>query len=218
MTSHAFSLMSLVLAAGALGAASTGCSDPGKTGSTGGATTTSTGGTSTGGSTTGGSTTGGTAGSGGAGATGGATGGTGASSSSSSAGSTCSGGAPSCSSTEDCPLPANDCLDVTCEAGCCGTKNKPAGQGCGDGDAMVCNAGGACVECLSAANCNLASCSGGTFTAAGTCDASGSCVAGAQTNCLATNQVCDTVLGCVQCDVDGDCGAGKTCQADHTCK
>jgi hypothetical protein len=43
------------------------------------------------------------------------------------------------------------------------------------------------------------------FTDADSCDGAGSCVTGTATDCAASGDVCDPVLGCVQCTVDLDC-------------
>src|SRR5207248_1846199 len=85
------------------------------------------------------------------------------------------------------------------------------GGTCGASD---CNAGtGACVYPSGSTSCGSASCSGSTFTPAGTCNGSGSCTAGTAAPC-AGNFTCATATACnTTCNVATNAG----CDATHYC-
>ena len=137
-----------------------------------------------------------------------------------------------CNATKGCVQcnAAGDCAG----AGCTGTVFNPA-QTCNPSNACVagamtdcsttatkaCNAAKGCVQCNVAGDCAAAGCTGTVFNAAQTCNPSNACVAGAMTDCMTIGQVCNATVGCVQCNVGGDCAAamcnGTVFTAAQTC-
>lgn len=75
----------------------------------------------------------------------------------------------------------------------------------------VCNpADGACVECVTAADCDDSdACTTDTCDSNGCTNATITCDSG----------VCDSTLGCVECLADSDCATGEVCNTtSHTCE
>jgi hypothetical protein len=122
------------------------------------------------------------------------------------------------------PCTAND----ECSSGICGTTGTgnccnamcATGGVCG---ATGCDGSGACAYPLAGTACGAGpSCNGTVFTAPGACDGLGTCAGGTATDCAASGNVCDSVLGCVQCVTDFDClavnDAGVLTCMNNTCQ
>ncbi|HVY40843.1 MAG TPA: hypothetical protein VHM31_23050 [Polyangia bacterium] len=78
-----------------------------------------------------------------------------------------------------------------------------------------CDGAGSCQLYAKGTTCKGASCAGGTFTAAATCDGAGTCGAATTTACL---PFACTAAGCkTTCMTDTDCTAPSVCQGG-TCK
>jgi hypothetical protein len=87
---------------------------------------------------------------------------------------------------------------------CCAAQCGPAGGTCGATD---CDATGACV--YPTTSCSLASCSGSTFTPAGTCNGQGGCAPGTPAPC-AGGLACGSGTACLtHCSADGDCASNS---------
>jgi hypothetical protein len=204
-------LTAILLAAGTLAGAVSGCEliasvDRTKLpGATGGASTT----TGSGGTTTSTMATGGT---GGMGGTGGLP-------------SLCGVGSKTCMADSACPTPSSKCILPFCVGGCCSTKNAVKGTACTDNGGNVCNGDGTCIGCFMASDCPAT----GTVCKTNTCDMTahtcGSTSAPVGVAC--TNDggvVCDGKGGCTpsHCmdgtqdadETDVDCGGscGPTCK------
>jgi hypothetical protein len=84
----------------------------------------------------------------------------------------------------------------------------------GDG---LCNGAGACRPSPTATACRKASCAGGVFTPAASCDGKGTCPAATTSKC--DPYICDTVgLSCTStCTKNADCAVGLTCLAGNQC-
>ncbi len=136
----------------------------------------------------------------------GPTGGTGGSSATTTTSSTAGGGGTAgagggCAAPGDCSV-ASECLDPTCVAGACGSAPKPSGTACTEAGGKVCDGQGACVECVTGADCPSGVCQ------ASTCRVT-SCGDGEQ-NGLETDVDC----GGADC---GPCSPGKSCAAASDC-
>jgi hypothetical protein len=70
----------------------------------------------------------------------------GTSSSSSSTGSSGTGGAPQCSTVNDCPSIEPGCEAPVCIGGQCGLVSQPGGTLCGISDSGICDGAGTCIE------------------------------------------------------------------------
>jgi hypothetical protein len=81
-------------------------------------------------------------------------------------------------------------------------------------DTGVCDGMGACKKASNGTVCAPASCNGNTATPASTCNGTGTCVAGAPSNCMngCSNGVCTG-----PCAMDSDCGAAGYCDAQGQC-
>ena len=216
-------LTAVVLAAGALVMSGTGCEliasvDRGKIagsgGGTGGTSTGGTGGTNTGGTNTGGTNTGGTN-TGGTNTGGTGTGGTGP---------MCGAGVMTCTAPADCPDTGNECVQRTCDMGCCGTANvadltpTTSGQTDKDCKSVVCDGAGQTKNVDDdndapdpADECHTASCVAGAGTQTPT---------SAGSACTVGGNVCDGNGTCIECLLDTDCTAPKVCDPvnnSHTC-
>jgi hypothetical protein len=126
-----------------------------------------------------------------------------------------------CTMPSDCPATGNECVDATCDMGCCGTKSK---------------ADGTAIATQTAGNCAKEVCMGGQPNGSqpddtdvpadqddchtGACDASHMPVQKVKptdTTCASNGgKVCGDTTGanagkCVQCNVDGQCTAPKVC-------
>ena len=142
---------------------------------------------------------------------------------------------------DDLPLPIDACHIGTCTAGSTGQAPKASGTTCAFDGGTVCDATGACVQCLTDAQCSGATpvCSGSHTCVAATCtdgnkngtetdvDCGGSCgKCGATKTCLVANDCTDGVctgspLTCkaATCtdgvqnggETDADCGGSSTC-------
>lgn len=131
-------------------------------------------------------------------------------------------GGPKCKAPSDCPAPANECIEVTCTAGVCGEKPKPAGtavstQTAGDCQKNECDGDGKILAVDDDADvpndnnaCTEDRCAGGApeheNVSDGTaCGANLTCVNGACTGCATAND-------CPGADDDcktRTCSAGK---------
>ena len=131
-------------------------------------------------------------------------------------------GGPKCKAPTDCPAPANECIEVTCTAGECGEKPKPAGtavstQTAGDCQKNECDGDGkihAVDDDTDVPNdddaCTQDRCAGGEPEHAnvsdGTaCGANLTCVNGACTGCATANDCPGTDDECKT----RTCSAGK---------
>jgi hypothetical protein len=74
-----------------------------------------------------------------------------------------------------------------------------------------CNGAGACRRWTQGTICAGESCSGSTYTSAGTCDGAGTCNAGTSTSCGAFT--CGASSCAVTCGSNADCTAGSHCAA-----
>lgn len=194
------------------------------TGGAGGSTSSSTSASSSASSSGTSSSTGGTGGTGGTASTSSSTGAGGSggstSSSSSSSGMPCTG--MTCGSETECPDPMNECVERTCDNGCCGTsfpghEKDAAVQMPGDCLRVVCDGAGATTSIdddgdapTDSDACHMAVCSGGSATqmprAAGTpCSFGGGKVCGDPAGASAGL--------CIGCNVAADCAPGMACIA-----
>ncbi|MFT3767794.1 MAG: hypothetical protein QM820_20250 [Minicystis sp.] len=135
----------------------------------------------------------------------------------------CSGGAKSCTTTAECDAPANECVTVTCDQGCCGTTNKPddtplATQVSGNCKKEVCKSGAPDTTSVDDTDvpadqddCNTGACNNGTPEQTPKAD---------NTPCTSNNgQVC-LAGACVECISDNDCNAPEVCDpvsSSHAC-
>jgi hypothetical protein len=131
-----------------------------------------------------------------------------------------------CATDQDCASPTDYCAGGACltriSAGACTTNDECTSDICGTtGTGNCCNApcitagvcgatdckgSGACAYPPSGTGCGTSSfCTGTVFTSADSCDGAGTCVLGTPTDCSAIGDVCDQVLGCVQCVTNLDC-------------
>jgi hypothetical protein len=123
----------------------------------------------------------------------------------------------------DCTGPCRACnltnTQGTCTAYTAGTD--PEGECNDDGrqtcqhDGM-CDGFGACRLYSSSTICVDQTCAGSTQFNAQTCNGAGTCNAGTTTSCFP--YVCSGNACRTTCTVNGDCVAGYSCAADHTCK
>lgn len=108
------------------------------------------------------------------------------------------GGAPlPCAAASACPDDEDPCTSSTCVDGVCGSEPAAAGTPCAAG---ICDGAGACVECLSDAQC-----------------ASGLCVDRQCVSCsngTRDGDESDIDCGGARCD---PCGKGKLCDDDDDC-
>lgn len=91
---------------------------------------------------------------------------------------------------------------------CCATACAAAG-GCG-ATGFCLSGGSGCQVASSATVCATASCSGNVFTPAATCDGAGNCAPPSPIPCSGATGVCNSTLGCVQCNSVSDCPPGST--------
>jgi hypothetical protein len=159
---------------------------------------------------------------------------------------TCRGGICACTPAT-CPGLGNNCGTVadgcggtldcgTCHSAFCSGNRFTSAQTCNashvcaggsqttcQGATPVCNISLGCVQCNVNGDCPGASCSGNVYTYAQTCNASYACSGGSQVTCTGATPVCNSSLGCVQCNTAADCPAtvsacGATTCADTVCK
>ncbi len=126
-----------------------------------------------------------------------------------------------CKTPADCD-DGNPCTSDLCNAGtgacshaaiagCIGSAQPcDASHACGEG---VCDLGSrACAQCLQSSDCG----GSGLYCQDQKCKSGSVCKS--DIDCKAAKQVCAKQDGvCVDCNVPGDCGAGKAC-VDHLCK
>ena len=108
----------------------------------------------------------------------------------------------------DATDPANDmkeCTTDTCKAdGMTMHTSVNAGTACSEGGGKVCNNAGACVECITMAEC----------TVAGEICQGGNCVEPACANAMKDGSETDVDCGGPECN---PCGTNKTCMAPKDC-
>jgi hypothetical protein len=113
------------------------------------------------------------------------------------------GGAPACTMATQCPTSPTECKDASCIDSACGFTNKVPGTRCA-ADTKLCDASGACVECLVLDDCS------------GTDECKdGSCVAATCSNMA--NDPGETGIdcggSCAPCPLGGGCLGGTDCQS-----
>jgi plastocyanin len=112
------------------------------------------------------------------------------------------GGGASCVPAA-CTAPPGACLSPVCtEDDECGTVLKASGSTCSVDDGKVCDAMGACVECIAGADCESNACDDGT------------CVPPGCFNTVVDGLETDIDCGgteCAQCSPGKDCDAGSDC-------
>ena len=98
--------------------------------------------------------------------------------------------------------------------GRCTATSAALGNCGGDG---TCNGAGACRPWSTATGCRQASCAGGVFTPAASCDGKGTCPAATTSKC--DPYICSTTSpSCTStCTKNADCAAGLTCLAGNQC-
>ncbi|MBW2456970.1 MAG: hypothetical protein JRI68_20820 [Deltaproteobacteria bacterium] len=69
-----------------------------------------------------------------------------------------SGGGAPCDTPGDCVGADQTCRYRICESGYCGMENAPPKTPCDDGDGIVCDGEGNCVECVDTADCDTGAC------------------------------------------------------------
>jgi hypothetical protein len=124
-----------------------------------------------------------------------------------------------CTSPLQCPPTGNPCADSTCNAQTCGTTDVPVGTPCAGG---ICNGQGACVDCVSDADCTGSVCAGGVCVE---CVDDNDCGGGDATcrNNVCVNECSDGTMNGSETDVDcggscPDCGDGQMCNSNLDCQ
>jgi hypothetical protein len=148
--------------------------------------------------------------------------------SSTSTGMMCPGGAMACAAPGDCPTPTSECVDRTCDMGCCGTADKADGvaigtQSAGDCQKTVCDGKGATKQIPDDTDppapmddCHKGTCTNGT---------PGQAIQPTGTTCMLTgggSGVCGDTSGsnagkCVECNATADCTGSKVCDTGNQC-
>ena len=99
-----------------------------------------------------------------------------------------------CNQASDCPVPANTCLQRTCNSNTCGTTNASSGTACSTGCASgTCNGAGTC-NLQTFASLGTACTDNNACTTGETCNGAGSCTGGTPVICQ--NGACNPVTGC----------------------
>jgi hypothetical protein len=156
----------------------------------------------------------------------------------------CPGAAMSCTTSSSmCPL-SNfpECAPSTCDQGCCKTTVAQAGTACTEMGGSVCNGMGACVGCVSAAQCPPSTtkcvvpvCTSGEVCATTSaaldttcndhggklCNGMGQCVVCTSDNasaCTGTTLYCGSKGTCVACLTNAQCGALAPNCSNGTCE
>lgn len=139
------------------------------------------------------------------------------------------GAGPECTSLDQCPMPSSECVERRCDNMVCTEVNKTAGEICAG--VRVCDGAGACVVCISNAQCTMPDtcdlktnecapplCSNGALNAGETdIDCGGADCPPCQNgdDCLlpsdCTSHLCTVALVCAPCSGDGQCNATDYC-------
>ncbi len=147
------------------------------------------------------------------------------------------GGDPGeCTSPDDCPGTASDCLVITCEDRTCDQVVVAAGASCDDDGGNVCDGAGECVECLNTEDCDAnevcdvpsntcfpEQCFDGVENGSESdVDCGGPDCPGCENGdaCVdfgdCVSQFCDNFL-CAPCGDDGDCQSTDFCDSADNC-